>query len=236
MGPQPERLAGIGCLVELHIEQGRALDRSGALLGLGTAIWPHGRWRLSLHGEANHAGTTLIPDRRDPTLGLARAIDAARSHALRTGGVATVGRVIVDPNSTNSVPGRVTAWLDARAPCEDDLDDLVAGWEAEVRLAAADHGLDADLAAESRSPAVRFDVGLTRRIDSCLRRTGHLPLAVETAAGHDAGALAARIPTAMLFVRNPTGVSHSPLEQADLGDCLAAALALADVLDDLVTR
>jgi beta-ureidopropionase / N-carbamoyl-L-amino-acid hydrolase len=237
MGPDPQRLAGIGCLVELHIEQGLALDRHQALIGLATAIWPHGRWRLDLRGEANHAGTTLLADRHDPTLVLARAIDAARRQAARVGGVATVGRVVIDPNSTNSVPGRLTAWLDARAGGDAALDNLLSEWGAEVRYAASEHGVDVDLAAESRSPAVRFDPDLADRIDRCLRRRdrGASPVPLDTAAGHDAGALAASIPTAMLFVRNPTGVSHSPLEHADTGDCLAGALALADVLEELAT-
>lgn len=237
MGPDPHRLAGIGCLVELHIEQGLALDRHRTLIGLATAIWPHGRWRLALRGEANHAGTTLLADRRDPTLVLARAIESARRQAARVGGVATVGRMVIDPNSTNSVPGRLTAWLDARAPQDAALDTLLAEWEAEVRYTAFEHGVDVELAAESRSPAVRFDIDLALRIDACLRRRrgGAAPVALDTAAGHDAGALSASIPTAMLFVRNPTGVSHSPLERADMEDCLAGSLALADVLEELAT-
>jgi beta-ureidopropionase / N-carbamoyl-L-amino-acid hydrolase len=233
LGPDPRRLASIACLVELHIEQGLALDRQQALIGLATAIWPHGRWRLGLTGEANHAGTTLLGDRRDPTLVLARAIDAARTQATRVGGVATVGRIVVDPNSTNSVPGGLTAWLDARAPEDAQLDDLLAQWAVEVGTAADQHGVEVDLSAESRSPTVHFDGDLADRMDGCLRRSGHAPVALDTAAGHDAGALAAAVPTAMLFVRNPTGVSHSPHERADMDDCLAGALALADVLAEL---
>jgi N-carbamoyl-L-amino-acid hydrolase len=143
--------------------------------------------------------------------------------------------VVIDPNSPNSVPGRLTAWLDARAPRDAALDDLLAGWEAEVRAAALEHGVDVELAVESRSPAVRFDVDLADRIDRCLRRgrSADTPIPLDTAAGHDAGALAASIPTAMLFIRNPTGVSHSPLERAGMEDCVAGSLALADVLDEL---
>jgi N-carbamoyl-L-amino-acid hydrolase len=210
-----------------------ALDRQQALIGLATAIWPHGRWRLALSGQANHAGTTQLRDRRDPTLVLARAINAAREQAARVRGVATVGRIVVDPNSTNSVPGRLTAWLDARAPEDARLDDLLTEWEVEVRYAAFEHGVEVDLAAESRSPAVHFDLDLAERIDRCLRGRGHAPVPLDTAAGHDAGALAASLPTAMLFVRNPTGVSHSPHERAEMDDCLAGSLALADVLEEL---
>jgi N-carbamoyl-L-amino-acid hydrolase len=54
-----------------------------------------------------------------------------------------------------------------------------------------------------------------------------------TGAGHDAGILAARIPTAMLFVRNPSGVSHSPAEQAEMADCRAGVHALARTVAEL---
>ncbi|HEV3013532.1 MAG TPA: hydantoinase/carbamoylase family amidase, partial [Actinomycetota bacterium] len=81
LGPDPERLSRLAAFVELHVEQGRGLVDLGQPVGLGTAIWPHGRWRLTLTGEANHAGTTRLADRRDPMLGLAAAVLAARAAA-----------------------------------------------------------------------------------------------------------------------------------------------------------
>jgi N-carbamoyl-L-amino-acid hydrolase len=192
-------------------------------------MWPHGRWKLTLTGEANHAGTTRLADRRDPTLGLAAAILAARAAASELGAVATIGRVEVDPNSSNSVPAQVAAWLDARAEQDQTLDWLVTAFRSAVEDAAGRNGLTAELTPESRSPGVDFDPDLT----ACLRATGLEPAALPTAAGHDAGALAAVVPTAMLFVRNPTGTSHSPSESAPLQDCLAGVAALAAVIEDL---
>ena len=81
IGPDPERLARIGAFVELHVEQGRALDLSGDRVGIASAIWPHGRWRFDFHGEANHAGTTRLVDRRDPMLTYAETVLAARREA-----------------------------------------------------------------------------------------------------------------------------------------------------------
>jgi len=83
---------------------------------VGTVMWPHGRWRLVLTGEANHAGTTRLRDRRDPLVVAGYAVVAARARAVREGMMATVSRLVVEPNAPNSVPGRVTATLDARAP------------------------------------------------------------------------------------------------------------------------
>jgi beta-ureidopropionase / N-carbamoyl-L-amino-acid hydrolase len=235
-GPDPARLGRLAAFVELHVEQGRGLADLGQPVALGTGIWPHGRWRLTLTGEANHAGTTRLADRRDPMLGLAAAVLAARAAATELGGVATVGRVVVEPNSANSVPGRVSAWLDARAEEEQRLDWLVAAFQAAVEDAAGREGLAVELACESRSPGVTLDRDLAARLDACLRARGLEPAALPTAAGHDAGALAAAVPTAMLFVRNPTGVSHSPAETAALDDCLAGIEALAAVIEELACR
>jgi len=232
-GPDPARLGRLGAFVELHVEQGRGLADLGQPVALATAMWPHGRWRLTLTGEANHAGTTRLPDRRDPMLGLAAAVLAARAAATELDAVATIGRVGVDPNSANSVPARVSAWLDARAPQDRTLDWLVTAFQTAVEEAAGRNGLTAELTVESRTPGVALDADLTARLDARLRSDGLEPPALPTAAGHDAGALAATVPTAMLFVRNPTGTSHSPSETADLDDCLTGVRALASVIENL---
>jgi beta-ureidopropionase / N-carbamoyl-L-amino-acid hydrolase len=233
VGADPARLGRLAAFVELHVEQGRGLADLGQPVALGTGIWPHGRWRLTMTGEANHAGTTRLADRRDPMLGLAAAVLAARAAATELGAVATVGRVVVDPNSANSVPARVSAWLDARAERDQALDWTVAAFQAAVEDAAGRNGLTVELDPESRSPGVELDRDLTARLDARLRASGLEPPALPTAAGHDAGSLAAAVPTAMLFVRNPTGTSHSPEETAELDDCLAGVRALAAVIEEL---
>jgi N-carbamoyl-L-amino-acid hydrolase len=169
-------------------------------------------------------------------LGLAAAILAARAAAEELRAVATVGRVVVEPSSTNSVAGRVLAWLDARAERDQTLDWLLAAFQGAVEEAAGRHGLTVDLACESRSPAVVFDAGLRGRLAACLRASGLEPVELPTAAGHDAGALAASVPTAMLFVRNPTGTSHSPAERAEANDCVAGVEALVAVVEELACR
>jgi N-carbamoyl-L-amino-acid hydrolase len=162
-------------------------------------------------------------------LPLAEAIIGARQAAADAGGLATVGRLLVTPNGTNAVPSQVLAWLDARAPSETGLDEIVEAVARTAAAAAERHGVGFSTREESRSPAVRFDEDLRRRLDASL---GGVP-AIPTGAGHVAGVLAAEVPTAMLFVRNPTGVSHSPAEHAELADCVAGVHALAAVLADL---
>ncbi|OEU87572.1 allantoate amidohydrolase [Streptomyces abyssalis] len=241
IGPDPERLARIGAFVELHIEQGRALAGPRALdaagpggcpVGVASAIWPHGRWRFDFHGEANHAGTTRLEDRRDPMLTYAGTVLAARAEAERAGALATFGKVAAEPNGVNAIPSLVRGWLDSRAPDEETLATVVAGIErAAARRGEAD-GVRVGVSRESFTSVVEFAHGLRDRI---ARQLGGAPL-LPTGAGHDAGILSASVPTAMLYVRNPTGVSHSPAESADEDDCVAGVRALADVLEGLACR
>jgi N-carbamoyl-L-amino-acid hydrolase len=229
VGRDEETLRRIGTFVELHVEQGRLLsppDGPGAPVGVASSIVAHGRWRLDLRGRADHAGTTRLEDRDDPMLALAATITAARTAAQRRGAVATVGKVQVRPNGVNAIPSLVTAWLDARGSRPDDVRALVA----EVGEAAGAAPVE-----ESWIPPTVFDRDLRDRLAQVLAGKDGVPAPVlPTGAGHDAGILAeAGVPTAMLFVRNPTGVSHSPAEHAEPDDCAAGVAALARVVQAL---
>lgn len=230
IGPDPERLARIGAFVELHVEQGRALDVTGDPVGIASSIWPHGRWRFDFHGEANHAGTTRLADRRDPMIGYAQTVLAARREAELAGALATFGKIAVEPNGVNAIPSLVRGWLDSRAADQATLDTLVTAIEAAAREHAERAGIDLRVVRESFTPVVEFAHDLRDELGRILG--GGIPV-LGTGAGHDAGILSGSIPTAMLFVRNPTGVSHSPAEFAAEDDCVAGVLALADVLEGL---
>jgi N-carbamoyl-L-amino-acid hydrolase len=235
LGRDDDVLRCVGAFVELHVEQGRDLVHRDRAVGVGSQIWPHGRYRFDFTGEANHAGTTAMADRRDPMLAyaataLAAHVTAAGEDGLGTDLRATFGRVEVTPNGTNAVPSQVRAWLDARAVDEAALTALVD----EVRRCAAEAAerdrTAVDVTAESVSPATSFDPDLVTRLADVLDGAPVIP----TGAGHDAGVLAqAGVPAAMLFVRNPTGVSHSPAEHAEADDCLAGVAALAACVEAL---
>jgi N-carbamoyl-L-amino-acid hydrolase len=228
LGAEPDRLGRIRSYVELHIEQGRTLGDNP--VGVASAIWPHGRWRLDLSGQANHAGTTQMSDRHDPMLTFAYTVLAANKEARLAGAHATIGRVSVEPNATNAIPARVSAWLDARAPEQSILEELVEAVRGRATERALRDGTRVEMVAESVSAVTEFDVTLRDRL---AERLGGVPV-LATGAGHDAGVLAAAgVPTAMLFVRNPTGISHAPDEHASDADCAAGVEALTTVLEDL---
>ena len=235
IGPDPERLARVGAFVELHIEQGRALDVRGDTVGVASAIWPHGRWRFDFRGEANHAGTTRLDDRHDPMLTYATTVLAARKRARVTGALATFGKVAVEPNGVNAIASLVRGWLDSRAADEDTLAEVVAAIEQAAKERGERDGVAVDVVRESFTPVVEFAHELRDTLAALVGGGAPVPV-LPTGAGHDAGILSAAVPTAMLFVRNPTGVSHSPAETAAEDDCVAGVTALADVLEGLACR
>ncbi|PRY43924.1 allantoate amidohydrolase [Umezawaea tangerina] len=227
MGRDERALSMIGDFVELHVEQGRGLD---VPVGVASSILAHGRWRFSFTGEGNHAGATLIEDRRDPMLPASRMVLAARRAA--TGGArATVGRLIPNPGGTNVIASSVDVWLDARAAEDERTREVVAEITAAASRAAEDEGCSLKVTEESYGDTVHFDPDLR---DSLAAVLGGVP-ALPTGAGHDAGILAAHTRTAMLFVRNPTGVSHAPEEFASSDDCAAGVVALATTVEHLAT-
>jgi N-carbamoyl-L-amino-acid hydrolase len=222
LGPDPDRSARIGGFVELHIEQGRLLTDGGAQglagagapVGLAEGIWPHGRWRVDLAGVPNHAGTTALAERVDPVLAMAQGVVAVRRWAEELGVLATVGRVRVRPGSVNAIAADASLWIDARGADAERVHALVERVEQELGVAAA---------VESWTDVTRFDTAITEA-------AGALPR-LWSGAGHDAGVLAlAGIPSAMLLVRNPTGVSHSPEEHAEESDAAEGVSALTEVL------
>lgn len=227
LGPDPARLARVGAYLELHVEQGKALAHGAHAVGVGSGLRPHGRWRLDLLGRADHAGTAQLADRCDPMLVFAATVLATRAAALRHGALATVGRAAVEPGGTNVIASRVSLWLDIRAGEAGSVRAVLGDVLAETRSYAAADGVEVLLAEESYSPAVALDPDLAAQLAA---RLGDAPV-LDTGAGHDAGVLAAAgVPSAMLFVRNPTGVSHAPDEHATGADCHAGVAALADAL------
>ncbi|TCK24480.1 allantoate amidohydrolase [Pseudonocardia endophytica] len=225
LGADPDRLARIGTFVELHVEQGRALE---VPVGVGSTIVAHGRWRLRFTGQGNHAGTTATADRRDPMIPAAETVLAVRRAARETDARATVGRLVPRPGGTNVIASTVDLWLDVRTftgSPEPVVDTVLAA----ARCAARAEGCAVESTTESLGGAVTLDEALAARMAAAIPGAPSLP----TAAGHDAGILAAHVPSGMLHVRNPTGVSHAPGEHAEDDDVEEGVRALADVLEEL---
>ena len=226
LGADPARLARIGVFVELHVEQGLDLAHRGAPVAVAEGILAHGRWRATFTGEGNHAGTTPMDRRRDPVVAAAEAVLAVRRIAAGRRVRGTVGRVEAIPGGSNVIASRAHAWVDVRAAQDAEVREAVAALGVELDRIAQAEGCDVELVEESFSPRVDFDPALRERLAGLL---GGVPV-IPTGAGHDAGILSAHVPSAMLFVRNPTGVSHAPAEGAEAVDVDAGVAALTAVL------
>ncbi len=199
--------------LEFHIEQGPVLESLNLPLGVVDAVAGQSRLELTFQGQANHAGTTPMPLRRDALTAAAQWIlQVERYAAAREGLVATVGRVHVEPNATNVVPGRVTLSLDVRHRCD------------ETRLAAVRRLVESAprWVEQLDQPAVPMDAALTDRLAKAVEAAGYPVHYMTSGAGHDAMIIAPHIPSAMLFLRSPGGISHSPKESVLLEDVEAA--------------
>ncbi|MGN6446577.1 allantoate amidohydrolase [Amnibacterium sp.] len=229
-GADPDGVGRIGRFVELHVEQGRGLADLGAPIGLATRVLAHGRWRVRITGRGDHAGTTRMADRADPVVAAARVVLAIERAALAVDGArATVGRIEAIPGGTNVIASAVELTLDVRADTAHAVRGLVSRIEEAGALESARNGCGFAIERGSWSDEVVFDAALRDELDAVL---GGVP-ALPTGAGHDAAVLAALVPAAMLFVRNPTGVSHAQEEDAADADIDAGVDALERVLRHL---
>ena len=207
--------------VEVHIEQGPALLRADAPLGVVTGIVGYVRGRRTFTGAAGHAGTTPMAVREDALVRAAEFVLHARDAALGLeGAVATVGQVTVEPGGTNVIPGRAVVSVDARAPDAERLDRLVAALEIEEPVRTE----PAPMSEEIRA-ALRAEV----------EALGLPVLELPSGAGHDAGILAsAGVPSGMLFVRSLNGwISHNPAELSSEEDIALAVDVLTGALEKL---
>lgn len=234
IGPDEAALARIGAFVELHVEQGRDLVDRDEPLALATSIMAHGRWRIRCTGMGNHAGTTPMRDRHDPVVAVSRIIEQVRDLAAgRDHGDqharATIGRMHTIPGGANVVASAAELWTDVRSDTDAAVSDLVDHIKNIAEQAAASEGCNVEISQESYAPQVLFDATVRERMAAALDHPPQIP----TGAGHDAGILAEKVPTGMIFVRNPTGVSHAPQETAADADCERGVAALAAVLADL---
>ena len=210
--------------VEIHIEQGPVLEAEGLSVAVVTGIVGQTRLTVEFIGHANHAGATPMRLRHDALAAAAEWITQVESLALSTDGlVATVGKVAVEPNAANVVPGSVVVSLDLRHAHDPSRASAVKKLIDCANAIADRRGLALQCTGQLDQPAVPMDERLTSFLADAIEAAGmpvkHLP----SGAGHDAMVMAARVPTAMLFLRSPGGLSHHPAE-AVLEEDVEAAL------------
>jgi hydantoinase/carbamoylase family amidase len=228
-------LGRLAAHAEVHIEPRHELRARGARLGVvGRIAAPH-RHELTIEGEAGHAGEVAMGDRHDALAAAAEIVLALEAAARATAGrwpatVATVGALDVRPGAISVIPARVTAAIDIRGI----EPDAIAAVEAALAEAAGDvavrRGVRIDRRLLRGGDPIALDERLARLALDAAARRRVAAVRTHSGAGHDAGHLAALVPAALLFVPLGRGQSHTPDEDADADDVLAAAGVLVDLL------
>ncbi len=218
--------------LEVHIEQGPVLDSLNQSLAVVDAIAGQSRYTVQFHGRSNHAGTTPMPLRYDALAAAAEWIVGVEDHACGYAGlVATVGRLEAHPNVSNVIPGRVSATLDVRHGNDTTRTEAVQTMLDRAHAAGNQRNVTVTVQLDLDQPAVAMDPALGARLArAAAEATGAAPPHLLSGAGHDAMILAGRVPSAMLFVRSPGGLSHHADESVLPGDVAAAFATVVQFL------
>jgi len=219
---------------EVHIEQGPVLEKNNSPVGVVTAIAGQSRLRVEFHGVAGHAGTVPMNLRHDALAGAAEFISAVEAAAKkRPGLVATVGKLEVTPGASNVIPGKILLTLDVRDQNDSRRLAAVRSLHMKAKAIAKRRGLKPTWTLVQQTAAVQCDKTLMQIFSKCVAQRGLKVIKLPSGAGHDAAALSAICPAAMLFVRCKNGISHNPAESVKTSDVRVAIEVLADFVQTL---
>jgi OHCU decarboxylase len=219
----PLRVSTIRGLIELHIEQGPGMWRRDQRLAVVTAIAGRRQYKVTLEGEANHAGATSMTDRRDALAGAAEVVAMLEQLApmLSSETVATVGRLEVKPNAVNVIADRIDFTIDFRSPADVLLTRGDALLRSNIDAIANRRQLKVTLTLTESIPARPMDSRLVEGFQS-------LGITATSVSGalHDSAVMAPFVPTVMLFVPSRDGISHNPAEFSRVEDVTAGAVVI----------
>jgi len=220
--------------IEVHIEQGPVLESKGEPLGIVTGIVGQVRLRVTVTGEAGHAGTVPMKLRHDAYAGAAEMALAlekiAREHP-EDGMVGTVGRIEAVPGAVNIIPGRVLFTVDLRSLTDALRVEATERFAAEAARIAKARGLTASIENFHEIATAHCAPALQDALAVSVTELGHTPIRLPSGAGHDAQVMARLCPSAMLFVRCRGGISHNPAEFASVADMGLAIAALTKFVE-----
>ncbi|MFZ1939945.1 MAG: allantoate amidohydrolase [Terracidiphilus sp.] len=219
---------------EIHIEQGPVLEAEGLSVAAVTSIAGQSRFAVKFVGHANHAGTTPMHLRRDALAGAAEWIVDVEAYAKQTEGlVATVGKLGLEPNAGNVIPGSVTLGFEVRHVNDPVRKEAAEALLERAKAIAVRRHLALDSESRMDQPAVPMDEQLTALLVEAIEALGLPPRRMPSGAGHDAMVMAQRVPAAMLFLRSLGGISHHPDEnvrEEDVETALRAGLKFVERL------
>ena len=221
------------CFAEMHIEQGKVLEETKHQIGIVHNIAAPTRFKLHIHGMADHSGATPMGFRKDALVSAAKLILAVETAAIRekeNGTVATVGGVEVDPGSINVVPGKVTLWVDLRGVDTESIQRTLKEIRQAVQGTARTDGITIEEEMLTSDSPVALDEALAAQSEAICREQRKSFLHMNSGAGHDAMHMPAVCPTTMLFIPCRGGISHNPAEFASNEDICAGIEVMAEIL------
>jgi allantoate deiminase len=225
----------IQAFIELHIEQGPCLEKLEKQIGIVQSIVGQKRFRITVKGETNHAGTTLMKWRKDPLHGAVNMIYQLNELAKKVDEelVVTVGQLVVIPNVPNVIPGQVEFTVDARHPKESVLEHFCYRFSNCFQEVGEQMDLEIDLVKWHEVQPVEMDASLNEKVlEVCLKKGVSYHL-MNSGAGHDAQLFTRICPSAILFVPSKSGISHSPFEYTSIGDLETGLQVLTQLLHRL---
>ncbi|MCD8039074.1 MAG: Zn-dependent hydrolase [Lachnospiraceae bacterium] len=205
----------VACFLEMHVEQGRALEKAEKKIGVVTAIAGVSRFQIIVTGETNHSGSTMMPDRKDALVGAAGFISQIPEIVARCGSeyaVGTVGRIAAVPGSVNVIPGKVEFTLEVREQTDESRALINSSLFAAMDKICEKSGLQYEARTIADYACAPMDAGIVETIDKICAEAGYSHCRMPSGAFHDAMFMTRSFPTGMIFVPSRGGISHSPLE------------------------
>ncbi len=239
IGGDPDRFAEaqlkpgyFHCYLELHIEQGGTLDRAGIPIGVVEGIVAIDRYEAEIHGFANHAGTTPMPERHDALLASSYLTIAVNEIVRREPGrqVGTVGQISVTPNAPNVVPGRVVQTIELRDLSAEKIARLAQEIQTRARDIAGRTGTEITIRQIAHHDAALATPDVQAAIEAAAKKLGLASHRLPSGAGHDAQMMALLGPMGMIFVPSVNGISHSPRELSKWDDIARGADVLLETV------
>lgn len=231
-------LLGIERFIEVHIEQGKKLEQANLPVGIVQGIAGPSWTEITFEGKAGHAGNTPMDDRLDALTATSELILFIEKAPLliSTTGVATVGKLQVEPNGANVIPGKVTLITDIRDIEEHSRDQIVSSVVEKAHKIAASRNIEVTVTEKMRTPPVPIGEEMTGILNGVFDDLNINKQYLVSGAGHDAMMLGAQIPVAMIFARSKDGVSHNPAEWTTLTDCTISAHVLKQAIEKCMQK
>lgn len=214
--------------IEVHIEQGKRLEKANLPVGIVTGIAGPVWIEFSFSGEAGHAGNTPMTDRKDALVAASEFILNVPNipREISDSAVATVGKLSVHPNGVNVIPGEVNLYVDMRDIERTTQQQLVHKVIELAENIAEKHDVNIKFEKKTDISPVPISEDIQVQLKDVLQELGIEPLYIPSGAGHDAMIIGEKLPVGMLFVKSKNGISHRPDEWTELNDCVQSVHVL----------